>query len=77
MNVTLIEYEYAHPDEEIERHFEVIPCPFCKSEKLEFHQNGSLVAVSCNDCAAHGPVTRDGYGHAADLWNQADPCINA
>ena len=75
----LTEYEYKPPDEEIEHEYEVVPCPFCGSDKhQEFDESGDvgskLFYVRCTKCGARGP-SEPGYVIAARRWNRSDPCI--
>lgn len=76
---TLTHYELVNPDTEVEHEHDAAPCPFCKSERVEFVTEtfGSFTferAVMCVTCDARGPAKRE-YAQAVDGWNKADRCL--
>lgn len=74
---TLTHYELIDYDEEREIEFDAAPCPFCKSERVEFvtdYHHVHHLAVMCVTCEARGPAKRE-YAQAVDGWNKADRCL--
>jgi len=47
---------------------EAEPCPFCGSKELTVAPQAAWYAVSCENCDAEGPESKDRQ-RALDLWN--------
>lgn len=48
---------------------ELLPCPFCGSKHIVFHDEDGIVALACYDCGAEGPVRGDRL-NAIAIWQK-------
>jgi len=56
-------------------------CPFCASDDLDViavDQDGAMLAVSCKECGATGPLSlSDDPAHAIHSWDQRMGRLNS